>query len=391
MANDMKIGLALSGGGSRAVAFHLGCLRALHDRGLLTKVSVISSVSGGSVIAALWSYSDDDFSKFDARVTRVLKKGLTKGIIRYTLFSLETLKILDTIVTSGIPALFATCLALFGGLVARLGWAANPFSLLSRWISEHFRRCASRSTAFERSLRHSLFGNTRMDEVKRRGLNVVINASEIRTGTAFRYGSMETGCWTLGTLTGDAPRVSQAVASSAAFPVLLPAFDQILNFEKKDEVQTRRVLISDGGVYENLGITCLLPDRDPKYATNVFSCDFIICCDAGQGQPSGDDLAYNWAGRMNAAVNSIFRRANNQGFGTLHSHAEAGKIKGFGLPYLGEQDDRLPFRPSDLVTRDQVVTYPTDFSCMSEENIEILTRRGEQLTRLLIEHYHPDL
>lgn len=30
-----KFGLALSGGGSRAVAFHLGCMRALNDRGIL--------------------------------------------------------------------------------------------------------------------------------------------------------------------------------------------------------------------------------------------------------------------------------------------------------------------------------------------------------------------
>ena len=29
------VGLALSGGGARAMAFHLGCLRALHDRGIL--------------------------------------------------------------------------------------------------------------------------------------------------------------------------------------------------------------------------------------------------------------------------------------------------------------------------------------------------------------------
>ena len=47
------IGLALSGGGSRAMAFHLGCLRALHDEGLLDQVATISAVSGGSVLAAL--------------------------------------------------------------------------------------------------------------------------------------------------------------------------------------------------------------------------------------------------------------------------------------------------------------------------------------------------
>ena len=276
MADDMKIGLALSGGGSRAIAFHLGCLRALHDCGLLSKLSAMSSVSEGSVIAALWAYSDDEFSEFDDRVTEVLRNGLPKGIIRNTLFSLETPKILATLATYGLLALVASLLALLGSLLARLGWATNPLSGLSRWISEHFRRYASRSTAFERSLRRSVFGTTRMDEVKRLGLNVVINASELRTGTTFRYGSKETGCWVLGTLTGEAPHVSQTVASSAAFPVLLPAFDQILEFEKKGETQPKRVLISDGGVYENLGISCLLPGQNPKFATNV-SAQFTNC------------------------------------------------------------------------------------------------------------------
>ena len=55
------VGLALSGGGSRAIAFHLGCLRALHDAGVLKKISVVSSVSGGSVIAGMYAYRNDSF------------------------------------------------------------------------------------------------------------------------------------------------------------------------------------------------------------------------------------------------------------------------------------------------------------------------------------------
>lgn len=50
MTNDGKrIGLALSGGGYRAAAYHIGALRALHKLGVLGKVDVISSVSGGSL------------------------------------------------------------------------------------------------------------------------------------------------------------------------------------------------------------------------------------------------------------------------------------------------------------------------------------------------------
>lgn len=45
-------GLCLSGGGFRAALFHLGALRRMHETGLLSRVDTISSVSGGSVIAA---------------------------------------------------------------------------------------------------------------------------------------------------------------------------------------------------------------------------------------------------------------------------------------------------------------------------------------------------
>jgi NTE family protein len=46
------IGLCLSGGGFRASLFHLGALRRLNDLNLLGSLRTISSVSGGSIVAA---------------------------------------------------------------------------------------------------------------------------------------------------------------------------------------------------------------------------------------------------------------------------------------------------------------------------------------------------
>jgi len=70
---------------------------------------------------------------------------------------------------------------------------------------------------------------------------------------------------------------------------------------------------------------------------------------------------------------------------------EKDKLRGFGMVYLGQQDDRLPHRPSDLVSRDQVRQYPTDFSPMSDRDIKLLTSRGEQLTHLIIDRYLANL
>lgn len=47
-----KLSLALSGGGFRAALFHLGVLRRLNELGVLSRLDHVSSVSGGSIVAA---------------------------------------------------------------------------------------------------------------------------------------------------------------------------------------------------------------------------------------------------------------------------------------------------------------------------------------------------
>jgi NTE family protein len=49
-----KLGIALSGGGHRAAFFHIGVLAKLAELGLLRRIEVISTVSGGSIVGALF-------------------------------------------------------------------------------------------------------------------------------------------------------------------------------------------------------------------------------------------------------------------------------------------------------------------------------------------------
>jgi NTE family protein len=53
-AERVKIGLALSGGGFRASFFHIGVLARLAELGILRRIEVLSMVSGGSIIGALY-------------------------------------------------------------------------------------------------------------------------------------------------------------------------------------------------------------------------------------------------------------------------------------------------------------------------------------------------
>lgn len=69
------IALALSGGGYRAAAFHLGTLRTLQKVGLLEDVDVLSTVSGGTIVGASYALSrtrHEDFERFyDDFLTRL--------------------------------------------------------------------------------------------------------------------------------------------------------------------------------------------------------------------------------------------------------------------------------------------------------------------------------
>ncbi len=71
-----KIGLALSGGGFRASLYHLGLVRFLRDAGILSQVSHITSVSGGSIFAAHlalnWGRYNGSDSEFDTAASELL-------------------------------------------------------------------------------------------------------------------------------------------------------------------------------------------------------------------------------------------------------------------------------------------------------------------------------
>jgi predicted acylesterase/phospholipase RssA len=60
-SNRPRIGLALSGGGMRAMLFHLGVVRYLRDTGRLQDVTHLCSVSGGSVLAAHMGINWDQY------------------------------------------------------------------------------------------------------------------------------------------------------------------------------------------------------------------------------------------------------------------------------------------------------------------------------------------
>jgi NTE family protein len=93
-ASAAKIGLALSGGGFRAALFHVGVLARLAELGILRRIEVVSSVSGGSIIGALYyihvknllerkpdaEIGDDDYVEIVEAIHRDFRRAIQKNI-----------------------------------------------------------------------------------------------------------------------------------------------------------------------------------------------------------------------------------------------------------------------------------------------------------------------
>ena len=82
--DNKRIGLALSGGGYRAAAYHIGTLRALHKLGILENVDVISSVSGGSITAAYYALNKEKgYEEFERDFIASLKHNVLWLVLRF--------------------------------------------------------------------------------------------------------------------------------------------------------------------------------------------------------------------------------------------------------------------------------------------------------------------
>lgn len=396
---SQTIGLALSGGGSRAVAFHLGCLRALHKRNLLCKVSVLSAVSGGAVIAAMYAYSNDSFEEFDQRVLDFLSKGIQNDIAIRFFFSERILQATFTLLTAG---LFAFVTKTIKSILSFL-YSINPYkktAITPKWINQiqsPFPRWVSRTNAFEDVLRDKLFGRKKITDSTRDNLSIILNATELRTGTAFRYGNQNSSCWRYGKIKNNNVEVAEAVAASAAYPLLLPSIHKTYNFiDRNDNEIIEDVIITDGGVFDNSGVTCLEPNRNPNFTQHVYSCDHIISCNAGHGQFLGEEIPYFLTDRLAKSFSTSARKLQDSITQRLFLYREQNLLKSLILPYLGQQDKDL-FRncgedniPQNFVKKSEVEGYPTDFAAMPKDDIKKITLRGEQLTNILIDAYWSD-
>jgi NTE family protein len=292
-----KLALALSGGGSRAIAFHLGCLKALHETGLLHQTSVISSVSAGSVIAALYCSHGGDFAAFENKT----REALARGFVRPALWAAVSTPEGISAVLAAIPmALDRTAAFVIRSLANMM---QLPVRSSSNWlVAPRLRRWASRTTILRRVF-DELFCSRTLSQLRSDRPKLIIVACELQAKAAFYFSAETAGCWRYGSTESSAVRIAHAVTASASYPAALPALDDYMTFVK-DGVQTRRrVIFTDGGVYDNLGLAPLWPGRAPEISLHVDTYDRLVVCRAGYGLEVSSPTSF-WPSRMIAVVQS---------------------------------------------------------------------------------------
>ena len=218
------IGLAMSGGGFRASLFHIGGLWRLNETGFLPRLDRVSSISGGSITAGFL--------------------GLKFGLLQFD--------------ASGRAANFGPLVVdPLRAFCSRDvdGVAIGEGALLPG---------TTPSDILERAYRDHLFGEATLQDLPQEMPRFVINATNFATGVGFRFSRPYAGDYRIGLIENPDFRISTAVAASSGFPpalspvILKPdpgSFVKTAGADLYDDIAYRRELfLTDGGVYDNLGL-----------------------------------------------------------------------------------------------------------------------------------------
>ncbi|MGF1599096.1 MAG: patatin-like phospholipase family protein [Acidimicrobiales bacterium] len=356
-----RAGLALSGGGYRAMIFHCGALRRLYEVGALARIDRISSVSGGSIAAAHLALNWDDLMAAGTD-TRTYTRLIEEPLLKFASTNLD--------VPAGVKGLLL------------------PGRSIAQSVGETYERW------FEGATLQDLPDAPRF----------VFCATNLGTGSLVRFAKPYTADRRVGKRDRLDLKLSQVIAASAAFPpVLSPMtielgdsqaltqqFDGDPRPELADTEYARRLQLSDGGVYDNLGLQ------------PVEGHQTVLVSDGGGPFQYESDVATNWLQHMirtwkvtDNQVRSLRRseliddfenkRRNGAfwGISTLHSAYQAGSI-----PVDDSWTDRLRAIPTRLApiggtTARQLVNFSY---CLTDAALARYVLDGATVTPAVLPH-----
>jgi NTE family protein len=318
------IALCLSGGGYRAMLFHLGAIWRLNELGCLCQLDRISSVSGGSItaaaLAARWSALE-----FEGGIASNLGAELIDPV----------------------RALAGATIDIWAVLVGLL----IPGQTVSGRVARAYRK--------------RLLGEAKLADLPDRP-RFVINSTSLQTGVLWRFSKPYMADYTVGVVPNPEVELATATAASSAFPPFLSplrlrlapdAFQEQGRGPNFKPPFTKEAVLSDGGVYDNLGLE-----------TAWKACQTVLVSDGGGQMAPEASVHGDWL-RQGLRVNSVIdnqvrslrKRQTVEGFnrkerdGTywgIRSHAADYGPPPHSLPCPPEQTAALAATPTRLAAVD---------------------------------------
>ena len=246
--DELKIGIALSGGGVRAAVFHLGVLGRLAEDELLEKITHISTVSGGTLVTGLvYSVAGNKWPTSDFFLNKCLVQTryyLTKKDIQLN--------------------------AIFWGILQPSAFIQKRANLISKSIQNCWK----------------ISGN--LNDIPRQP-RWILNATTYESGKNWRFiPQRRMGDYVVNYVEKPNILLADAMAASAAYPELIGALVldtrkyNWFKFSGKTIEQTQpkfsKLHLWDGGLYENLGVEALFKIEDEYPYPD--DCNFLVVSDA---------------------------------------------------------------------------------------------------------------
>lgn len=355
---DKKIALALSGGGMRAILFHLGVLRFLAENNLLENINYISSVSGGSLLVGLvfsvseykWPSSKDFLKEVYPKVRKtILEKSLQRNSFNRFLLHLCFLSMNECLRAS---------LRYYWGISG----AINNLPETPTWA---------------------------------------INCSTQETGNRWRIKGGTMGDYEIAYTNAENLFISDAITISASFPGLIGNYEIKTKEHKwfdykthrETKIKYKKIHLLDGGLYDNLGLEPIFDPQEQKIKNNS-DVDYIILSDAGypfvRKNPSIWIKFFSRSMRIVDIIYENVRKLRSRVFAGMISKHHNGMILKLGLT---KEDITNRVNPSvknpwsggpyveDSVSMKRIRTYPTNLRKPTKNGFSLIEEHGYETAK----------
>lgn len=337
-----EIALCLSGGGFRSALFHLGALRRLKELRLLHDVSLVSSVSGGSILAGFFAHV-------------LARRGAADSPADFA----QWLDDVDWETAVASP---------FRAITGRDFRTAPVLkNVLWNWILP-----GPRVRDLERRYRERV-SDLRLGALPRHP-RFAFCATDLTFGVNWEHDRDRAGDYQAGYLdeAADWP-LARAIAASSCFPPLFGPMPVRVAAESYRDGRyrgddrrrlLRRIMLTDGGVYDNLGL---------EPAWKDFSTVLVSDCGSPFEFSAGTLPVRNLLRYTTVIMNQAASLRKRMFF----ERRRAGDYTGtyWGIASASEPGEDLPGYSSTLVT-DRIAEIRTDLDAFTDAEQRILENHG---------------